>query len=130
MLERTLVTLDGTERSRRIVPYALELATKLKSKVILLRVVEANRWDAEAREAEQDLARIGELFIDGGSSVETDVRVGRPQEEILKAALEHRVDLILMATRSPRGLQRVASGSVAEYVLRESQLPVMLVRAA
>ena len=62
--------------------------------------------------------------------MKTDVRAGKAQEEILKAALEHRADLIVMATRSPQGLQRVTSGSVAEYVVRESQLPVLLVKAA
>lgn len=130
MLDRTLVTLDASERWRDLLPYAQEIAARLQSKVILLRVIEPERWSDEAAEAERYLARFAELFLNQDLDVETDVRSGKPQDEILKAALEHRADMILMATRAPQGLQRMRHGSIAEHVLRVSHLPVLLVRAA
>lgn len=112
MLDRTLVTLDGSERWRELIPYAQEIAARLQSKVILLHVVEPDRRAEGISEAESYLSRFAELFRSKGLDVDIDVRSGKPQEEILNAALEHRADMILMATLAPRGLQRMRYGSV------------------
>ena len=55
---------------------------------------------------------------------------GNAPEAILKAAAEHNVDLIVVGTHGRRGLQRLVMGSVAENVIRNSVLPVAVVRAA
>jgi nucleotide-binding universal stress UspA family protein len=55
--------------------------------------------------------------------------VGHPAEEILRYADENDIDLILMATHGRSGIRRWAMGSVADKVLRASEVPVLLVRA-
>jgi nucleotide-binding universal stress UspA family protein len=59
-----------------------------------------------------------------------EVRFGNPGEEILKAASEYGSDIIAMATRSRRGVARLVFGSVADQVLRESHIPLLLITAA
>jgi nucleotide-binding universal stress UspA family protein len=51
-------------------------------------------------------------------------------DAILEEAKRSKAELIVMGTHGRRGLTRVALGSDAELVLRESAVPVLLVRAA
>ena len=60
--------------------------------------------------------------------VKTVVRRGDPVNEILGAARDERADLIAMATHGRTGPARVLLGSVAESVLRHSDVPVFLLR--
>jgi nucleotide-binding universal stress UspA family protein len=48
---------------------------------------------------------------------------------ILKEAASAGIGLIVMGTHGRRGLSRLTLGSDAELVLRESPVPVLLVRA-
>ena len=56
------------------------------------------------------------------------IRSGEPADAILQVALEFNIDLIAMSTHARTGLARWFLGSVAETVVRRSQLPVLLVR--
>lgn len=47
---------------------------------------------------------------------------------LLKHARDIHADLIIMGTHGRRGLRHALMGSVAEYVMRESHLPVLVVR--
>ena len=130
MIARMLVTLDGTRKSEAVIPYALETATRLGIDVTLLRIVDSEQGEDEFLRAEEYLVRVAELFAAEGLDPITEVRRGKAQEEILKSALAGRCDLIVMATRATHGVKRLILGSVAEEVLRQSYLPVLLVKAA
>jgi len=55
------------------------------------------------------------------------VRKGIAEEEIVKFAKEEDVDLIIMATHGRSGLSHVLMGSVAEKVIQQSPVPVLVV---
>jgi nucleotide-binding universal stress UspA family protein len=63
-----------------------------------------------------------------GCEIATEVRFGRPVEEILAEAREKHADLIMMATHGRTALAQVVFGSVAAGVLRSGVAPVLLVR--
>ena len=54
---------------------------------------------------------------------------GDPRERILSAARELDADMIAMGTHARRGLSRVFMGSVAEAVVRTSEIPVLTTSA-
>jgi nucleotide-binding universal stress UspA family protein len=58
------------------------------------------------------------------------VRIGDPVTEILSAADGFGCDVITMATRARRNLGRLVFGSVADAVVKQSQVPVLLYRVA
>jgi nucleotide-binding universal stress UspA family protein len=59
---------------------------------------------------------------------EVEVRVAEDvAAAINRAAVEHEVDLIAMGTHGRSGIGRALLGSVAERVVRESSVPVLLV---
>jgi len=59
--------------------------------------------------------------IDYSLRAENDVIVGQ--------ARKFRADLIVMGTHGRRGVRRMVLGSAAEGVVRESPVPVLLIRA-
>ena len=54
---------------------------------------------------------------------------GTAAVEITRQARRARADLIVIGTHGRRGLKRLALGSDAEQVVRNSPVPVLLVRA-
>lgn len=56
------------------------------------------------------------------------IRTGDPADAILQVALEFNIDLIAMGTHVRSGVAKGFMGSVAETVLRGSQLPVLMSR--
>ncbi|HBY95577.1 MAG TPA: hypothetical protein DEP84_16750 [Chloroflexi bacterium] len=63
-----------------------------------------------------------------GYPVSLAVRFGDPAQEILDLVEDEAVDLVAMATHSRTGLGRLVLGSVAEQVLHNITVPVMLMR--
>ena len=61
-------------------------------------------------------------------SVVTAVRWGSPVESIVSYAVDHRIDLIIIATHGRTGLSHVLLGSVAERIVREAPCPVLTIR--
>jgi nucleotide-binding universal stress UspA family protein len=58
----------------------------------------------------------------------TIVREGSPRTGILDMAREVGADIIVMGTHGRTGLAHIFFGSVAEYVVRHSRIPVLTVR--
>jgi nucleotide-binding universal stress UspA family protein len=56
------------------------------------------------------------------------VRFGDPAEEIAALARCANVDIVAMATHGQTGLRHLLIGSVAEHVLRDLTIPVLLIR--
>jgi nucleotide-binding universal stress UspA family protein len=63
-----------------------------------------------------------------GYSVTTMVRFGDPAQEIAELARFANIDIVAMATHGQTGLRHLLLGSVAEQVLRDLTIPVLLIR--
>jgi nucleotide-binding universal stress UspA family protein len=147
MFKRILICLDGSSLSEQVLPYAIEQAVHFKSQLVLLRIivpitatpavagpitegmveqeVEAKK-DAEAylEKLAQKLRREKKL------KVEPLVLEGLVAETIVDYAHDrsNKIDLIAIATHGEGGLKRLVFGSVADFVLRHSDVPMLLVR--
>jgi nucleotide-binding universal stress UspA family protein len=130
MFKRILVPVDGSVGSERAVPYAIGLAKALDTEVIVCHVITSPvtpNAAHEERDAAQYVTQVAERFRQAGVAVKTLVRRGEPGMEIKRAAVDWNVDAIVMATRSRQRLQKLMLGSVADVIVRESRLPVLLV---
>jgi nucleotide-binding universal stress UspA family protein len=142
VFKRAVVALDGSPVAEAIVPFILEIAGPLDMEVVLVRVnrpippeiIEGSRHvtledqEASRLDAEEYLAPVAIELRKRGVRARTQVRRGQPVDEIVAAARETGADLIAMTTHGRSGLGRLLFGSVAEAVLRESQLPLFLMR--
>jgi nucleotide-binding universal stress UspA family protein len=84
----------------------------------------------EVSRAEQYLDTITARFAEHGISASQQVRVGNPVKEILGAADEFGCDIITIATRSRGKVGKLVLGSVADAVVKEARVPVLLYRVA
>ena len=141
-----LVPLDGSPLAEAALEPALAIARTAKASITMLMVVEvalgvypelasyALTYEhvvlLEHRErAERYLARIADRVRAEGIEVET---VLLDDGAVAKAIVEHARDraggMIVMATHGRGGFRRLLMGSVADKVVRGSELPVMIVR--
>jgi nucleotide-binding universal stress UspA family protein len=148
MFKHLLVPLDGSFLAEAALPAAHEIARRFGSEITLFRVVQqphlmmspdngsvygtliAELHQQARMEAQEYLARHQkklkrqELVVHT-HIVETEVVA----EAILEAADELGIDGIVMSTHGRGGIRRWVFGSVADKVLRQSTLPVILIRA-
>jgi nucleotide-binding universal stress UspA family protein len=130
MLEKILVPIDGTAGSEKALPYAIGLARALGSELVLCHVTPSpgNQHTSPTtfsprRYVNGTAERLRALEL----KVSTVLPSGDPAVEINKAAVDCDADAIVMATRGRRRLEKLVLGSVADAVVRDSRLPVLLV---
>ncbi|MGO9512900.1 MAG: universal stress protein [Steroidobacteraceae bacterium] len=145
MYKKILVPVDGSETSLLGLQHAILLAKDQKATLRLLHVVH----DYLIAEGRHGLARSGELLKelresgqtilkDAASSarkqgVEADTEsVETPMGPVGAAIAEYAeqwpADLIVIGTHGRRGIRRLVMGSDAEYIVRTTPVPVLLVR--
>lgn len=141
MYKKILVPLNREAGAEVALPVAADLA-KSDGTVIRLvyvaptpsAIVAEGRVIAYADQESDRLQHLGMVYLReaahqlAGLPVEYAVRFGEPAEEILEEAREFGADLVVMATHGRSGVARLMLGSVAEAVLRRSEVPVVLVR--
>lgn len=145
MYGKILVPIDGSPTALRGFEEAVALARALKSKLLLLHVVDVfpvavemmptTNWD----EVVEGLRKRGQTLLDTGCKTAADHGVGaearlvearteRVADTIVAEAQDAGCDLVVMGTHGRRGFSRVMLGSDAELVLRHCPIPVLLVR--
>ena len=148
-MKKILIALDYNPSARKIAEIGHDLAKAMNARTILMHVVsdpiyyssfdyspimgfggfsaviETDSYDRLVNMAEDYLDKSKEHLND--KTIETIVRTGDYGESILKAAAESKVDLIVMGTHSRRGLEKILVGSVAEKVLHNSLIPLVII---
>jgi nucleotide-binding universal stress UspA family protein len=147
VFRKFLVPLDRSDASQMSVPYAVEMAKKLNASITLFSMAQTVyaqnldgmgvgagvNWDSIDKASEQ----YSEEYLEGieakiksqGVKVDHVAVLGiDAANEILELEKKISPDLVVMATRGRSPVARWAFGSVAEKVLREGSLPLLLVR--
>lgn len=145
---RIVVPLDGSELGESALEPALAIAHQQDAELILMRAPQVESmavpiaeplggvglyWPESFVKATHEecldyLQRLADQHRGQGVPLRTEVVEGRPDEAILKLAEAAGADLIIMSTHGYSGLTRWVMGSVAENVLRGSQIPVFVIR--
>ncbi len=121
MFARTLVPLDDSPLASKILPHALRLLAP-DGELTLLSVVDAA--SVHSANVLRQLAAHRDDLARHDVRATVLVREGDPARAILAAAKDQ--DLIAMSTHGRSGFQRLTRGSVAEAVLRESWVPILV----
>ena len=134
MFSKILVPLDGSKLAELALPYAEELAGAFNSEVDLVEVCE--KKDCPERHIHQlYVERMAELLrnrlkaMGPAVTVKAVVRDGGPAAEIIDYAEKSRISLIIMATHGRSGIMLWAMGSVANKILHNINIPILLIRA-
>jgi nucleotide-binding universal stress UspA family protein len=155
MFETIVVPLDGSELAEGALTQAVGLAKGLNSTLVLVQAIDSlaqrmsrppalieapamaanveilqEALDAEKAAADEYLGQRRDALMKDGVKAEAYVGEGHPTDVILKLAEEKNAGLIVMSTHGRGGLGRLVFGSVADAVLKNSSVPVVLVRSA
>jgi nucleotide-binding universal stress UspA family protein len=150
MFKKILVCLDGSDLAEQTLPYVKEQAKSFKSTVVLLHVTPEpvivplgvpgepgypTQTKSMVKEMQQEMIRSEEYlnklalgFKKLGIRTKCVILEGLAGESIVKYAKVNRINLIAMATHGRSGVGRMILGSVADLVLRESGLPILIIR--
>ena len=134
-----LVPTDGSAGMTPVIDHASELARAHDAALHFLYVVNTasfanlpmeTSWESVTsmlREEGEDALRAAEDRA-RTDRVVTAMREGPPSREIVEYADAEGCDLVVMGTHGRGGLNRLLLGSVAERVVRSSNVPVLTVR--
>ena len=138
--KRILVAVDFGDASARALRAAGDLARKLDASVTALHAEsfeappyftaeQVKQIERQRRAARGEAVRFLKQFADrhSGADVTPIVSDAVSGDAIVQAARDY--DLVVMGTHGRSGPARWWAGSVAERVVRESAVPVMVVRA-
>ena len=145
-VRRILVPVDGSPTSMSVITPAEKLASLYGSEILVLHVqtpymppgavlpgMEATLpilHPAPPRAEEDEVTeKAAERFRHAGLRVRRLSVEGEAASQILDVCASEHADLIALGTHGRSGFSRWAMGSVAERVLRSTEVPLLLVRA-
>jgi len=142
-INKILVPVDFSDYSKSSLRYAVNFSKYFKAEMILIYVVEPviyppdfsmgqiaipainTEWDQRAKE---ELDKLAKSEIPGDVKVKTIIKTGKPFMEIIEAAEEEDIDLIIIATHGHSGVEHILFGSTTEKVVRKAPCPVLTLR--
>ena len=143
MYRKILVPLDGSKVSTAALTEALRFAGGQGICLTLLFVCESmyHVLTEGPVDLTASIRREGEIILSNAAAQAREARVEaevalidagerRVAEVIIQEAERRGADLIAMGTHGRRGVQHFMLGSVAEGVIRQATMPVLLLRSA
>ncbi|MCA9979996.1 MAG: universal stress protein [Anaerolineales bacterium] len=147
MFTHVLVPLDGSKLAEKALPVAQALAEKFESQLTLVRAIpdapgHTKGGDPSAHDqlfdqmreqlsatVEEEMEAYVDVLTAQGLEASYQLAVGvSPLEGILQTAQETGADAIVMSTHGRVGMSRWLFGSVADEVLRQANIPVVIIR--
>ena len=145
MFKKVLVTIDGSDPAKLAFNLGVDLAVRDGADLVVLTVVPTiPLYVAEESDLSyyprlmDDLERFHEKLLDeavqgiqsdhGGIKASTLLRKGNPARNIVEAAKEEEVDLIVLGNRGTGGLLSWMLGSTSRSVADACTVPVLIVK--
>jgi nucleotide-binding universal stress UspA family protein len=144
-LRKVVVTTDFSELGDRAIDLAFRLAADHGASVTLVHVMERadvpnplyahyhpvptpeQQKQAEATAQAALAERVPAAYRERVSHV-LAVERGEPADEIVRRAEQDAADLVVIASHGPRGVVRLALGSVSDRVVARAPCPVLIAR--
>ena len=142
-----LVPIDDSDTANAAAGLAIQLAADQKATILFLNVVESDKIIAsvipgqgytDPEPAIDAVRAAGTQMLDDavsaaksqGVQASSELTEGDSIETIVDRAQASNASLIVMGSHGRGGVQRLLLGSVAEGVLRHSQIPVLIAKAS
>lgn len=143
MFKKILVPLDGSTVSEEALPLAAHVACVSNGELFLLHIVPSSTvplypgtpTDIVAPMKEHVFTNV-QTYLDHAIAhahldtlnVQTEILVGEAVSTIIKTAVAHKVDLIILRSHGKTGLSRWLTGNTAHHLVRNSPVPVLVLK--
>ncbi len=141
LFTKILVATDGSEYTKNSVDYGIDLAKNTGAGLHAIYVVDTaafasipmdaaweSMYELLRQEGDEATKYVADKAQAEGLEVDRNTIEGHPADEIIKYAEKNSMSIIVMGTLGKSGLDRFLLGSVAEKVVRNSKIPVLVVR--
>ena len=150
MYKNLVVAIDGSNTSYKALRHAVQIACNSGSKITLVNIANPTEYMALAPEflqedsyeatalanAEQTLNKAEELAKSlGATDVERHITVSVKgardmAQQLVDFAGQNQADLLVLGTHGRTGLMHLLMGSFAETVMRQTTLPLLIIRGS
>jgi nucleotide-binding universal stress UspA family protein len=147
-MKRIMVAVGfADDYTEGLLKYAAQISQSLNAELIVASII--NSRDVEAvstiaamgyevdstqyvagikEERQQALDEILKKISFPAEKARTMIKIGHPAQELLKMAVNEKVDLVIMGIKGRSDLEYLLVGSVAEKVFRRSPVPILSYR--
>ncbi len=138
LFTRILVPLDGSTIAEQVLPVAQQLAQVAQGTIFLVHIHDVTEYalapsiplysmlEQQRQQAAHYLSSLAQNDILSTLPVQATVVTGETATEIVKYARKHDCDLIVMSSHGKTGSKHWFMGSVAQQVIRQSPVPVLV----
>ena len=142
MKNKVLIAVDISETTTEIVQKGIDFAAKMNASVIVASIIPIyvdylqsqmalvpTQWDeiytAQKQYALKELEKIKEdnNYVD----IQLYVEVGNAKFDVIEKAEKEEASYIVVGTHGRTGLSHMVIGSTAEYIVRHSSVPVLVI---
>ncbi|TDO97812.1 universal stress protein [Flavobacterium sp. 245] len=141
-MKRILVPTDFSEHAEDALKVAAQIAKKNDSEIIILHMLELPHQMNDAilggasipetmlfmKKANEMLDAISSKPYLDGISVTEIVKMDKPIHGIKQVSQDYEVDLIIMGSHGSSGVEELLIGSNTEKVVRNSEIPVLVIK--
>ena len=138
-MNHILMALDFSENSPEVEKVGYALASKINASVTLITIINKyidyvpmdtgqvfeNYWEARKDIALKLMEEVKYRHPD--VSTELISFIGDPKEDIIDLSVKKHTTFIVMGTHGRTGVSHLVMGSTAEYIIRHSQIPIIVV---
>jgi len=148
LYKKLLLPTDGSEYSEKAGEHAIWIADKSFAEIIVLNVIdtyylgklppldlrnvlEENLWEEGKNAVKKFLEQLEKDQCDGfckNVKLTTEIKKGKPAEEILKIIEKKNIDLVVIGASGKHAITKFLEGSVTERVVRSSKCSVLVVK--
>lgn len=141
-MKRILVPTDFSEHAEDALKVAAQIAKKNDSEIILLHMLELPHQSNDAilggisipetmlfmKKANETLDEVASKPYLDGIAVTEVVKMDKPIHGITQISKDYDVDLIVMGSHGSTGIEELLIGSNTEKVVRNSEIPVLVIK--
>ncbi|OIV43011.1 universal stress protein [Flavobacterium johnsoniae] len=141
-MKRILVPTDFSEHAEHALKAAAQIAKKNGSEIIILHMLELPHQTNDAifggvsipetmlfmQKANEMLDKISQSSFLEGISITEVVKMDKPIHGITQIGKEQDIDLIVMGSHGSSGIEELLIGSNTEKVVRNSEIPVLVIK--
>ncbi len=141
-MKRILVPTDFSEHAEDALKVAAQIAKKNNSELILLHMLELPQQSNDAvlggtsipetmlfmKKANETLDEVASREYLEGIPVTEIVKMDKPIHGIMQISKDYDIDLIIMGSHGASGVEELLIGSNTEKVVRNSEIPVLVIK--
>lgn len=142
-MKRILIPVDFSEQAQRAIESAAQIAKRTNAEIYLLHMIDLpsneadldDRADASSpakllflRKVHEKIEELMNVDVLKGIKVHEEVRFHKTFSGIIDYSKELGIDLIVMGSQGATGLKELFIGSNTEKVVRNSNVPVLVVK--